>query len=223
MHDYIPGGEANKVEWIGKFAGWFGAHGTSKGFTSAEVAEYVALAAAAPEEQLNCMAAHDAARAATAQKKEVINRAVRRAREIAQRLQKYPDMTDPDRAAAGLRIPDRNPTPTDPENIFHILPPLLLLNFGIRGRVTIHWGPNPANEQRNGQPDGTRGCQIQAAIGGIPENDSGWIDLGLCPRSPFHHHVEITTPITYIYRARYIGINLKYGPFGAPISCTVSV
>ncbi len=74
-----------------------------------------------------------------------------------------------------------------------------------------------------GQPAGTHGCQIFAAIGGIPEDDLGWIDLGLCPRSPFRHHVEIITPTTYVYRARYIGINLKYGTFSAPVSCTVSV
>ena len=68
-----------------------------------------------------------------------------------------------------------------------------------------------------------RGCQIFAARGGVPAEESGWTDLGLSPRSPYIHHVEDTTPTTYVYRARYLGINLKYGNFSDHATCTVSV
>ena len=35
--------------------------------------------------------------------------------------------------------------------------------------------------------------------------------------------VNETTPVTFAYRARYVGKNLKYGPYGDPVVCTVSV
>jgi len=223
MHDYIPGDEANKMEWLGRFAVWVGANGTSQGFTSAEVSDFIALASQAPVEVAHCITAHNVARAATATKKDAINRAIRQARIMAQRLQIYPTMTDTARAAANITIPGLNPTPTDPEDILALLPPLLLLDFSMRHQITIHWGPNPANEQRNGRPIGVRGCQIYAARGGIPDEESGWIALDLSTRSPHIHQVEETTPTTYVYRARYVGINLKYGNFSDHATCTVSV
>ena len=108
MHDYIPGDEASKMQWLGRFAVWVGTNGTSKGFTSAEVSNFIALASQAPVEVAHCITAHNAARAATATKKDAINRAIRQARIMAQRLQIYPTMTDTDRVSEGLfNVPGR--------------------------------------------------------------------------------------------------------------------
>jgi len=43
------------------------------------------------------------------------------------------------------------------------------------------------------------------------------------PKPPLIHTVHEDAPTTYAYRVRYIGKNLKYGPFSAPATCTVSV
>ena len=41
--------------------------------------------------------------------------------------------------------------------------------------------------------------------------------------SPMLHIVTETEPTTYAYRARYVGKNLKFGPYSDPAECTVSV
>jgi len=132
-------------------------------------------------------------------------------------------MTNEERAAARLTVPDTTPTPADPEAIFAIAPPLLRLDFSIRHQVTLHWGPNPGNERNNARPSGTFGCEIQCARSGIPEDETRWMPLKINTKSPFLHHVHDTEPTTYAYRARYIDKKGEYGPFSALATCTVSV
>ena len=156
-------------------------------------------------------------------KNEAIGTAVATARDYAQKLQTDLSMTDPDRAAAGITVPDPDKTPTDPQAVALLEPPLLLLDFGIRHQVTIHWGPNPEDERRNAKPAGVMGCEIQYAKDALPADPTGWISLGLDTTSPLLHHIPYTTPSTYYYRARYVDKKLNYGNFGDPVKCTVSV
>ena len=67
------------------------------------------------------------------------------------------------------------------------------------------------------------GCEVQTARGGIPAAESQWVTIEVDTESPVIHVVADTTPTTYAYRARYVGKNLKFGPFGDPAICTVSV
>lgn len=41
--------------------------------------------------------------------------------------------------------------------------------------------------------------------------------------SPCIHNVSETAPTTIAYRVRYIGKNLKLGPYGDPAECTVTL
>ena len=149
--------------------------------------------------------------------------AISRARAYAKRLQAEPTMTDHDRAEAGLNVPDPTQTPTAPNAIEEITPPLGFLEFDKRSRATIHVGPNPQNERENGKPAGVRGILIQYHAGGIPEHESDWQTLEIITRSPYVHVVHEDVPTTYAYRACWIDNNLKRGPFGDPVTCTVSV
>jgi len=223
MPDYIPRGEANRILWMANLAAWLNAHGAAHGFTPAEISAFSTAAATAKTALSDNVALQAAARAGTVAKKAAIATALEMARDNVRRIQSAPNTTDEDRGAAGITIPDTNPTPAPADEIMMIEPPLLLLDFSIRRQVGVHWGPNPGNEQQNGRPAGTRGCQIQAARGGIPTDEATWTDLGQITRSPHIHAVHETTPTTYAYRARYVGNNLKYGPYSAPATCTVSV
>jgi len=223
MPDYIPRDEARRVQWMANLAAWLNAHGTTHGFTPAEISAFSAAATAAQTALSDNVALKAAARAGTTTKKAAIAAALEMARDNVRRIQSNPNTTDGDRGAAGITIPDTNPTPTSADEILTIEPPLLLLDFSVRRQVSVHWGPNPHNEQQNGRPAGTTGCQIQTARGGIPATEAGWTDLGLDTRSPHIHTVHEDEPTTYAYRVRYVGKNLKYGPFSAPATCTVSV
>ena len=223
MSSYIPKSEAEQILWLLNAATWLTANGAAHGFTPAEITAFSTVVGGASMSLTNNVTAQAAAKAATAAKNTALGTAIAQARDNAQRLQNNPNMTDEERAAAGLTIRDETPTSTPADDVMTIDPPLLKLEFNIRRQVTAHWGPNPSNERENGRPDGTIGCQVQYARGGIPTDESQWIALDVDTDSPILHVVDDTTPTTYAYRARYVGKNVKFGPFGDPVVCTVSV
>ena len=223
MHDYIPRGEAGRIRWLSNFAMWLNAHGATHGFSPAEISAVNAAAADAALAVTNSATQQAAARVAITAKSIAITAALKLSRTTAKRLQSYPTTTDGDRAGAGITIPDTTVTAAPPDHVMTIPPPLLLLDFSVRRQVTIHWGPNPSNEHQNARPAGTFGCQIQAARGGLPTDEALWIPLDIDTESPLVHVVNETTPTTYAYRARYANKKIKYGPFGDPVVCTVSV
>lgn len=223
MSDYIPNSDADKLAWMKQFGVWLTLHGASFGLTPQQITDYNLLVTTAETKFAGHNAAKDAAQAARSAKDAGIANAEADARDLAQILQHNPSMTDEDRLAAGLTAPDTQPTPTSEDFMEVMLPPLLRLIFNIRRRVTIHWGTNPDNERLNKRPAGTIGCEIQYCIGGIPTEETAWINLGLDPESPMTHHVNNETPVTVAYRARYVGKNLKYSTYCAPIECSVSV
>jgi len=223
MSDYVPRNEAEKINWLKDLALWLDANGLAHGFTQQQIDDFHAMADDSDDAYAAHLAAQLTARAATVNKNTVLGGCVALARDYVQKLQHDLTMTDAERAAAGITVPDTTPTPTALEAILEILPPLLLLDFSIRHQVTIHWGPNPGNEHQNAKPTGVMGCEIQYAKGGVPTEESGWISIGLDTESPMIHDVTEITPTTYVYRARYVDKKLHYGKFGDPAECTVSV
>jgi hypothetical protein len=223
MADYIPTTDAEKVFWLTQFAAWLTANGAAHGFTPEQIADFNTKVTESQTALNAHVTAQDAARAATVNKNEVIGGSIAMGRDYAQKLQHDLTMTDPERAAAGLIVPDPTKSATAPDAVAELTPPLLLLDFSIRHQVTIHWGPNPGNEHQNAKPHGVMGCEIQYAKGGVPIEPTGWTTLGLDTDSPLLHHIAETTPTTYTYRARYVDKKLNYGNFGDPAECTVSV
>jgi len=220
MSGYIPNTDEGKIVWLTQFTNWLTANGGTYGFNTGEINAMQTATSTATTSFTAHETAKAAARAATADKNHDIGAAISLARQDAQRLQTNPNMTDAARAEAGLTIPDDIKTATSPEAISEIKPPLMELDFSIRQQVTIHWGPNPGNEHQNAKPAGVMGCEIQYAKE-APE--LVWVNLGLDTDSPMIHHVDETTPTTYIYRARYVDRKLRYGGYGDPVKCTVSV
>jgi hypothetical protein len=222
MPDYIPPDDAGKLLWVNNFTTWLQANGLTHGFTPGEIGAMNTANSEFTTGMSGNTIAQNAAQASTANKNTKRNTAIDLARNYGGRLQVHPNTSDADRANAGLTIADTVPTEAPPDLILTIPPPLLLLDFGTRGQVTVHWGPNPANERNNGRPAGTLGCQVQHARGGIPPAESGWTALEIDPESPVTHVVNEIAPVTFAYRARYVGKSLKFGPFGDPAVCTVS-
>jgi len=223
MSDYIPSTDPEKILWMLALTDWLETNGAAHGFTPAEITAFQTEVAAAQNALNAHIVAQDAARSATVAKNDAIGTAIATARDYAQKLQHDLSMTDAERAAAGLAVPDGSPSPSSAATVAEMEPPLLLLDFSIRHQVTIHWGPNPGNERQNAKPTGVMGCEIQYAQGALPQQQTGWISLGLDTASPMIHQVTETTPPTFFYRARYVDKKLNYGNFGDPAECTVSV
>lgn len=223
MADYIPSTDEEKIMWLNQFTTWLNANGAAHGFNSVDMNAMLTATTAATTAFTDHENAKAAARAATAEKNDKLGAAIALARDNAQRIQTYPTTTDAARAEAGLTIPDTTPTAEAEDKILTIPAPLILLDFSVRRQVTIHWGPNPSNEQRNARPAGTIGCQIEYALGGIPTDENEWRILETDPESPCIHSVHEASPTTIAYRARYVAKNLKLGPYGDPVVCTVTM
>lgn len=223
MADFVPRDELGRIEWMLHLAGWLEAEGVGHGFTLAEIVAFRAAAVAAEAGYARSEELQTAARAGTVAKKQAVGTALKVAREFARRIQSVPNTTDAHRAAAGITVPDRRPTPVSPDAIQGIEPPSIYADFGIRHQVALHCGPNPHNEKYNGRPAGARAIRIEMARGGIPDKEDGWRFLEQVTRSPYIHHVHEDTPATYAYRACYVDTKLRRGPFGDPVTCTVSV
>lgn len=221
--DYIPADDNGRLQWIIVFNTWLQANGASFGFSPAKLAAMAAETAKFQTAMSAHSSAHAASKAATVGKNRARASALALVREFARQLQAASETTNADRAAAGLTVPDLNPTPAPPDLIQTIPPPLLWLDFSARQQVTIHWGPNPQNGRRNGRPRGVIGCTIEFHRGGLPEPDSDWTFLDEDTESPYVHIVHDTEPTTYAYRVCYVGKKLKRGPYSAPAVCTVSV
>ncbi|MCK5863014.1 MAG: hypothetical protein KAH38_11040 [Candidatus Hydrogenedentes bacterium] len=220
---YIPDSDLGKLRWIRIFNTWFQTHGAAYGFSPAQIADLTSQTAAYIAAMTEHKTVQATARAATQKKNTARRSVISLARSLAQQLQSNAALTNSDRGAAGLTIPDTTQTAADPIALMMITPPMLVLDFSIRQQVTIHWGPNPNNERRNGRPEGIQGCQVEVARDGSDTEAKEWIPLEPSTKSPVIHLVEENTPTSFIYRAYYVGNNLKHGPIGDSARCTVSV
>ena len=223
MADYIPSSDEDKIVWLTQFTNWLVAHGGTYGFNTGDLTAMQDATNTATTSFTAHETAQATARAATAQKNNDIGAAIALARQDAQRLQTNPAMDDFARGEAGLTIPDDIKTASSEDAIKEITPPMIHLDFSIRHQVTVHWGPNPANENKNGKPAGVLGCEIQFVKNEEPADENAWFSLGMDTDSPLLHEVHETTPTTYIYRGRYVDKKLRSGAFGDPVKCTVSV
>ena len=223
MADYIPSGEAARIGWLVRFAGWFDLHGTDYGFTHSEVSTLVHQVDHTESAVRDSGDLGLVYRASVLAKREGIAAAITRSRDFVRRLQAQPGMTDAVRAEAGITVPDPTKTAVSPQAIEEITPPDVVLDFSKRLRVTVHFGLNPHNENQNAKPEGVHAAQIQYHRGGLPEHEADWQILDIDSASPYTHIVHEDEPATYAYRACWVDKKLNHGPYGDPAVCTVSV
>jgi hypothetical protein len=118
-------------------------------------------------------------------------------------------------------VPDRIPTPLDPEKILLHPAPLHLVKPG-RGQVELHFGPDPENENSNALPDICRAVRIFRAAGGVPMDVSGWVFVAEISHSPYVDVFLNSQPITVSYRFQYVDRLGRPGPFSDPVTVAVS-
>jgi hypothetical protein len=172
----------------------------------------------------NHIAAQAAARAAQATKEAKLAEAIAVIRAITNFIQSRRETTDAQRAALVITVPDRVPTPTDPEAIRRLTPEMEL-DFSVAQQVTVHVGPEPKNERRNAFPYPATAFELEKIDGVIPPgtpdmNALAWTHVGIFPHSPTL--VVIGRAATVTFRARYVDHLNHVGPWGPPESCSVT-
>lgn len=221
--DYIPSSDADFDNWFSVFSIFCSSSGLTHGLTALQATAISDAYNAWHNAYQSHLQQQNSAKAATLIKNDERTEAEDMARQYARILQAAPSMTDAGRAAAGLTVPDSQPTPQGSGAVESTVSPLLLLDWSQRSRVTIKFGTNPQNERNNALPTGMRGCKLWYALGGVPANDADWKFLVDDTRSPYTHVLTISEPTTIVYRAQYFDRQMRTGPFGDPVVATVTV
>jgi len=217
MADYIPKRDAEFDEWLENFSAQISAIATPLGVTPALI---TAVTTAYTDWDLAYDAhqvAQNAAEAAADTKDELRSAAKESVRPVVGMIQKHPNLTDAQRATLAITVPDREPTPTSPEYVVNLAPPILLLDWSQRKQVTIHFGVNPSNEKRNAKPDEIAGAKIWYRIESGP-----WNFVADDTNSPYNHSFTITEPQNVEYRAQWFDNKMRTGIFSESAKCAVT-
>jgi hypothetical protein len=214
--DYIPEKDAAFSGWLGGFTKYIENHYAELGLTAADKDNLVAANTAWKTDYQALITAQGAARGAKGTKDQTRNTTEALARNLAQRSTVYPGTTNAHRAGMGITVPDDKQTPTAPEYVVTLDPPLLLLEFR-RGQVVVHFGVNPANEKENAKPDTIVGANIWYRVGSGP-----WQFVALDTNSPYIHNFVITEPLNVEYRVQWSDRKGRVGIFSQTAKCTVT-
>src|SRR5688500_6265049 len=218
--DYIPASDAQFDLWLSNFAARLTANGTAMGFSAAEITSLNDAVTLWEQRFAARLSGRDAARAATAAKRDARRGAVELVRPFARRVQASPVTDDATRAEMGLTPLEQPPIGGD-GSVATNETPLLALDFGTRGQITVHFGPNPANENRNGLPRGAIGAVLQVRGGGI-DGAGGWQWLDNPSSSPHVHVVQPSEATVLAYRCAYLYRRGQKGPWSAPAEAAVT-
>jgi hypothetical protein len=223
--NYIPRPDPEFEAWFARFLEYAVANAAALGLTPADILEIQAGKATWSVAYANYQTAQNAAKASTQTKQEKRDAAEEMLRKFVKMIQARPGTTDAQRAGLGVTVPDRVPTPTDPEAIRRISPPEMELDYSKPQQVTVHAGPYPKDERRNGFPKPAAGFELDMVTGAIPSGTENldalaWQHVGNYPHSPAL--VIIGHAATVTFRARYFDQLNNVGPWGPPESCSVT-
>ena len=223
--NYIPRPDPEFEAWFARFLEYAVANAAALGLTPADLLEIQAGKATWSVAYANYQTAQNAAKASTQTKQERRDAAEEMLRKFVKMIQARPGTTDAQRAGLGVTIPDRVPTPTDPEAIRRISPPEMELDYSKPQQVTVHAGPYPKDERQNGFKKPATGFELEKIDGVIPPGTENiealaWQHVGNYPHSPAL--VIIGHAATVTFRARYVDHLNHVGPWGPPESCSVT-
>jgi len=223
--DYMPAPDPEFEAWFARFLEYAVANAAALGLTPADLLEIQAGKATWSVAYANYQTAQNAAKASTQTKQEKRDAAEVMLRKFVKMIQARPGTTDAHRAGLGVTIPDRVPTPTDPEAIRRLAPPEMELDYSKPQQVTIHAGPYPKDERQNGFKKPATGFELEVLYSAVPSGTENldalpWQHLANCPHSPYLHIIGHAATVTY--RARYFDQLMNVGPWGPPESCSVT-
>lgn len=213
MPDYIPAADDAFDHWFESFKTYFAANAVALGFAAADATTVTNSFTAWSGNLSAHISAVQAAKGARSTKDQSKNAAKAVIRSYVKRIQANPATTDTQRAALGITIPDGTRTPAQPPTDA----PFMVLDWSQRGRVIVHAGTNPTNEQVNKMGPHAKNLLIQ-----FRPVDGEWEYLAVVSSSPFVHIVGNVNPTTLEYRSAYLNSKGVMGPWSAVVTAYVS-
>ena len=211
-NDYLPASDSGFDLWVANFASEIDSFATALGLTPAEVTAIGNARTDWSTSFTNYHVSLQNARGFAEQKENSRAEADALVRRTVRRIQTSPAMTNQMREVLRIPVPSSERTPVGPP----AEAPLLALDWGTRGQMTLKYGPNPGNARKNGKPKGVTGVQVYVHEGGLPTTDTAWQFLTSCSTSKCVHHVSGVGSRTFAYRVRYVNGKGETGPWSAP-------
>ncbi len=219
MADYIPAGDPAFDTWQDNFVTYVSANAMALGLDplidipplaaaqTTWATDYPANTAAQAAAQ-SARQAKDAARAAF----ETV------VRPLVRRIQAEPAVTDSQRAAAGITVPDTIPTPVGPP----ITRPVVTVDTAQRLRHTIAFA-DEATPTSKAKPAGVRGVQVWVKVGDpAPVDPSELTFIAIDTRTPYTLDFEgADGGKTAHYMLRWESTRAEPGPWSETASATV--
>ncbi len=222
MPDYIPKPDAEFEEWLAGFLAYCVAHKVELGLSDGDLLEIQTAKITWSLAYSNHLAAQNAAEGATETKEEKRDAGEVVIRKFVKIIQARPGVSDSNREGLGITVRDTEPTPLS-EDIVRTTPaPRIELDWSKRGQVIVHFGPNPGNERENGLPQGCKGAKLWFCYGVPTDAAAAWTWLADDTHSPYLHIVPGQS-LTITYRAQYFDRRMRLGPFGDPVTATITV
>jgi len=225
MPDYIPQGDAEFDTWFANYQAYLAAHVAELGLTPAQALAVLGAKTMWGLSYSNHITSQAAARSAQATKEDKLADAIVVIRATTNFIQSRPETTDAQRAALGITVPDREPTPIDPTAITRVNPPLLWGDTSKPRVLTLHFGPKPQNERENAKPKEAYGARLWFAEGGPPSGPGGWDALAWQWLGDDTHPPYTFNPGrggTFSFRAQWFDRMMNLGPLGDPITVSLS-
>ena len=139
-----------------------------------------------------------------------------KARTAVRVLQAIPQLMDSQRELLSITVRDTTPTPISPEYVMELDPPLLKLDLRT-GQITIHFGVNPGDENKNAKPENIGGVKLWYRVG-----EGEWKWVGDDTNSPYMHNIDLSTCGALEYRAQWFDKRMRTGLFSTVTPATVS-
>jgi len=219
--DYVPTRSGDYWIWEAQFVAYATSHQADLDFTVDEVATLGAADGAANSANNAMFDARDGYEAAVELKDEKKAELTAIIRALAQKYQANLNATDVHREGLGITVPDREPTPVSEDAAATTPSPMVLCAAIERGQMVVHFGLHPTDEGNNAKPDHMRVAEIWCAKGGIPGSDEGagpWQYVASDSNSPYIHYGPDTASGTLAYKARWVDVRNRPGPFGDPVT-----
>ena len=214
--DYIPYSDAEFDEWLNNFCNNLSAIATAVGLPINFVDDVIGARIGWNTNYRASQQAQIQAESAVETKNWSRADAQEKARTAVRVLQAIPQLMDSQRELLSITVRDTTPTPVSPEYVMDIDPPLLKLDLRT-GQVTIHFGVNPGNEQKNAKPKNIGGVKIWYRVGG-----GEWKWAGDDTNSPYRHNIDLSTCGALEYRAQWFDKKMRVGLFSTVTPATVS-
>lgn len=217
-NDYIPRGDAEFNGWLANFVTYANANLAGLGLVAGDMTP-VTTAQTTWNTKYPAHIAAAAAAVSAREGKDIARQGVEAAvRPLVRRLQASASVDDTERAALGITVPDKEPSPVGPPTTR----PVVTVDASQRLQHTIDF-TDETTPTRRAKPAGVIGAEIWVKVDGPPPVDPGELTfLAVDTRAPYtrdYDGAQGSKPAHYMLR--WVNSRGEVGPWSATVTATI--